>query len=95
MGLETVVATIYADKPQQLIKCGFAESSISTWTPSRSYLASWPGTEPHYYVSRDFGPFDYGDQRGAEQAACKWLAQVAGKLETDISYRNDYSPCYD
>ena len=96
MALEPLVATIYADKPSQLTALGFKEHAIATHPAS-----SWGPSEPFYSVSAEFAPFEYTASE-AYRLAYKFLDKAKTKggknregLDTDISHRCDYSPCYD
>lgn len=96
MSLNTVVATIYADKPSQLEAIGFNHAAIQSWIPSEGMKRTYPGIEPHYFVTRDFGFEGEG-----EKDALKWLEKAKTSrgvkrsgLDTDLTYRCDYSPRY-
>ena len=97
MGLETIVATIYADKVSQLTRLGFKEHEIRTHCPP-----AWDKTgTPYYSVSREWEPFEM-DHADAMKLALKFTDRSYSRknkhyegLDSSIEYRNDYSPCYD
>jgi hypothetical protein len=92
MGLETIVATIYADSPKQLDAIGFNHARINK-------VKSYHGD--YYTVEENYPPFDF-EHSEAMRRALNFLARAKTKtgknrsgLDTDISYRCDYSPVYD
>ena len=109
MSLDTTVATIYADKIEQLTDIGFKDHEIRTHAPRPSFHVSHCGEaipsrkmEPEYYsVSREWAPFECSPSE-AFRSALDFLAIAKNKqgknragLDTDITYRCDYSPVYD
>lgn len=97
MSLYNVIATIYADKREQLEAIGFNESQI-TYSPSFKISPTLLAPE-HWEVSLDCGLEGTDDvmptaMRFLSKAKTSKGRNKAG-LDTDISYRCYYSPCYD
>jgi len=96
--METIVATIYADKISQLLALGFNETEISSHEPSNLL---GPEYTTYYSVDRWFRWHEYENGPERMAAVYKFLdaaytnnGKKRAGLDTDWHHVNEYSPIY-
>lgn len=98
--METIVATIYADRASQLEKLGFKPEAIQE---RRSKYRLWGDSvpAPWYEVELRVHPLEC-DHATAMKRALDFLSRAKTKqgktragYETSLEFENEYSPVYD